>query len=248
MRPNIISDLLAILAPHACVVCDRSIRTGLICLACADLSRLWITPERCCKICSIAFQEPALTCPRCAASPLLVESVRALVWYRDSSAWLIRAAKYKPSLALMRLLARLLAQHCAALMRNLPEADLIVAIPSSRTSLNQRGFNQSQILGQAVAAAMGLPLRASALKIRKHFTRRALLARNKRSLNLAGAFRASTASVAGKRVLLIDDIVTSGATAAAATRALRRSGAASVQLLCFARAPGDLTYLRCSKI
>ena len=244
MRLSLFSDLLAVLSPCACAVCDRRISAGFICTHCLDLSQLVISGRARCSICSIAYHGNEACCPACAQTPLLVKSVRALVWYRDASAWLLRAAKYKPSLALTHLIARTLAQNSRTLLQNTQTAHLVIAVPASRTSLRQRGFNQSLVLAKAVATELGLPLCDSALKIRKRFTRRALLSRDKRSSNLAGSFCAEAKRVALKRILLVDDIVTSGATAAAATRALLRAGASSVQLLCFARAPGELTNLR----
>jgi len=157
---------------------------------------------------------------------------------------LIRAAKYRPSLALTRLLAEMLAQECDQLRCDLPAAQLVTYIPASRESLLIRGFNQSQLIAAAVAKHLRLPLVGAALHLRGHATRSALLAREKRRLNFSGAFTAVPRHVADKTVLLIDDVVTSGATAASATRALRRAGASSVQLLCFARAPGEIENLR----
>ena len=241
---RVLSGLLSILAPCSCVVCDRSVKRGFLCTRCADLSALEISLPNSCSVCAISYCEGESICPRCVASPLLVDGVRALVWYRDSAAWLIRAAKYRPSLALTRYAADLLAKSAPKLMRDLTPLELIVPLPASRSSLHTRGFNQSYVLALAVARSLQLPTSPAALKIRRKFIRRALIARNKRSLNFEGAFSACWRKVQGKRILLIDDVVTSGATAASATRALKRAGALSVHLLCFARAPGELDNLR----
>jgi ComF family protein len=120
----------------------------------------------------------------------------------------------------------------------LPQADAIVPIPLHRLRYWRRKYNQARLLADVVARETGRPVAPGWLERRKATASQVGLTRNERALNVAGAFRvpqASRAAVAGKRILLIDDTITTGATANAAASALLRAGAASVDVLSFAR-------------
>ena len=113
--------------------------------------------------------------------------------------------------------------------------DVVVPMPLHWRRQWKRGFNQSEILARSVARHLGIPL-AKAVKRVRATTTQAGLSRNRRRKNVTGVFRRSRKSlVAGKRVLLIDDVVTTGATAGACASTLKRAGAASVTLLTLAR-------------
>jgi ComF family protein len=122
------------------------------------------------------------------------------------------------------------------------EADLLVPVPLHWRRQWARRFNQSALLADVVARLNGRasPLRVShrALKRVKATAQQVGLARSERALNVQGAFKvaaAAKAEVAGRRVVLVDDVLTSGATLEACSRALARAGAASVDVLVFAR-------------
>jgi ComF family protein len=132
---------------------------------------------------------------------------------------------------------RRLAQPLGALLADaLPrdrQFDLVTAVPLHWRRRWQRGFNQSELLGKAIARARGIPA--------KHVLRRgwatraqAGLSNSQRRENVSGAFRARR-RVAGLRILLVDDVMTTGATAGACARALKKAGAKSVSLLALAR-------------
>jgi ComF family protein len=124
-----------------------------------------------------------------------------------------------------------------------PECDLVVPVPLHRARFLSRRFNQSAELARAVARGAGLSYAPEAL-IRKRRTRQQVgLGAREREANVRGAFHVPDAAlphVKSRRILLVDDVYTTGATVAAAARILKRAGAGQVDVLTFARVlPGD---------
>jgi ComF family protein len=120
----------------------------------------------------------------------------------------------------------------------LAEADALVPVPLHWRRHWARRFNQSALLAAAVAKASGVPIAANALKRVKSTPQQVGLSRAQRAANIQGAFRvpaAGKAEVAGRRLILVDDVVTSGATAEGCAKALLRAGAHNVDVLVFAR-------------
>ena len=120
----------------------------------------------------------------------------------------------------------------------LAQADALVPVPLHWRRLWMRRFNQSMLLAQAIARASGVPIAENALRRVKLTTQQVGLSRAERTRNMQGAFQIAPegkASIKGKRLILIDDVLTSGATVEACARALNRAGAASVDVLVFAR-------------
>ncbi len=126
------------------------------------------------------------------------------------------------------------------LMKALPrdrQFDVIVPMPLHWYRRWRRGFNQSELLAKAVARRTGLPVANRVLQRKRHAAPQSGLTSAARRRNVAGLFSiADRASVAGRRILLVDDVLTTGATAQAAARALKSAGAAQVVLLTLARA------------
>ena len=115
------------------------------------------------------------------------------------------------------------------------DVDVVVPVPLARTRLRQRGFNQAQLLADYVAPALGARLLSDALQREDRAAQSTLPAAN-RLANLAGAFRCATRSdVRGRRVLLVDDVVTTGATVSACADTLAEVGASRISVLAFAR-------------
>jgi ComF family protein len=120
----------------------------------------------------------------------------------------------------------------------LAEADALVPVPLHWRRLWARRFNQSAMLAAAISGQTGVPVAAGALKRVKPTTQQVGLSRTERAANVQGAFRVpgdGTGAVTGRRLVLIDDVLTSGATVDGCVRALLRAGAANVDVLVFAR-------------
>lgn len=111
----------------------------------------------------------------------------------------------------------------------LRDADAIVPVPLHPDRYAERGHNQAEVIARALAVRIGLPVEANALaRVRAGAKRRIGAGRDARAVESAGAFRAATRLVSGKRVLLVDDVFTTGATLGACAVALREAGASEV--------------------
>jgi ComF family protein len=145
----------------------------------------------------------------------------------------IHQFKYEDHPELAPLLAHLLALEAASFLAGAP--DLVCAIPLHRKRFHQRRFDQAQLLAGELARRTGRRCVPGALVRHRATERQVGLNESERDLNVAGAFRGQ-ASVRGARLLLVDDVLTTGATARAAARALLGVGALEVQVLALARA------------
>ncbi|GGF00192.1 hypothetical protein GCM10011611_02240 [Aliidongia dinghuensis] len=183
-------------------------------------------------------------CAQCVAHPPVYGRARAVFAYDDQSRRLILAFKHADRLHGIPAFGQWLARSGAEL---LAEADLIVPVPLHWTRLFRRRFNQSALLARAAVAAWGERPNARSLKaprfapdllVRRRRTRsQGHLSRLQRAENVRGAFALKPkADLTGKRVVLVDDVLTTGATIEACTRVLKRAGATQVDVLTLARA------------
>jgi ComF family protein len=148
---------------------------------------------------------------------------------------LVHALKYGDRLDLAPMMGRWIGQAGREL---LAEADALVPVPLHWRRLWARRFNQSAVLAATVSRQTGVPVAADALKRVRPTAQQVGLSRTERAANVQGAFRVpgdGKAAVAGRRLVLIDDVLTSGATVDGCARALLRAGAANVDVLVFAR-------------
>ncbi len=177
-----------------------------------------------------------LLCRRCRWGAYAFERVRSYGEYDGSLGDVIQLFKYRGVLALKDFLAACLAQTAQEELE-LGEINAIVPVPLHRSRERERGFNQSAVLAGALARQLGLPVR-EALLLRHRKTRpQTGLTFAQRRRNVRGAFAVRSGVTIDKlRILLVDDVYTTGATAHACARALRRAGARSVVVLTVARA------------
>ncbi len=183
------------------------------------------------------FEAPGMISLEAAAHPPVFARARAVARYDSATARsLVNRLKYYDRLDLAEPMGRWMARAGAELLQ---DADLIVPTPLHRQRLAARRFNQSAALAQVIARASATPADMLALERVKATTPQVGLTRAQRAANLAGAFRVEP-TLAGRilraNVVLVDDVLTTGATANAAARALLKAGAARVDLLVFARA------------
>ena len=195
----------------------------------------------CCARCGLPFDQEMndeAWCGTCLADPPPWDSAHAAVRYDEHSRTIALRLKYGRRTGLARLMARYMQPHIdEAILSALGEA-VIVPVPLHRWRLWGRGFNQSQLIARHIGKASGIPVEPFAL--RRIVATRPLQDMNhrQREKTVGKAFTVHPGyenNILGKIVLLIDDVHTSGATARACTRVLRRAGARSVHLLCWAR-------------
>ena len=241
--PPWLDPVLDLLFPAICPVCharsdDRRHRP--FCAACwADLPLLAGPGCACCGRAFVGL--PAgLLCDECRRRSPPFACARAVAAYRDGMRAAIHALKYGRRTPVAVPLAALLAERGGPLLPADPDGgpafDAVVPVPLHPARLAERGFNQAELLAAPCAAAWGRPLLRRALARVRATQPQTELDADARRQNVAGAFAARRpAEVAGRRLLLVDDVLTTGATAWAAARALRESGAAAVGVLVLAR-------------
>jgi ComF family protein len=189
-----------------------------------------------CERCGTPFEiavDPGQLCATCIAHPPAYDRARAALIYGDVSRDLVLSLKYQGRRDGLGLLAGWMANAGADLLAS---ADLIVPVPLHYFRLIRRGFNQSFWLAAALSRASGVPMSVDALKRVRATPIQGGLSAEGRRRNVRGAFRIRRSRlVAGKKILLVDDVLTTGATAEACTRVLRRAGASCVDVITLAR-------------
>ena len=198
--------------PH-CLGCG--IEGEVICPECyATIKRV---PANVCPYCN-AYVSTSGHCPKCMNRKPAYKQFRAFAFYGGVIREAIHHLKYQNDVGVARVLASYLLKVIQA--ENW-EFDLVVPVPLSRKKQEQRGYNQAERLAQPVAAALGKPISTQALsRIRENASQVDLDVKLRRE-NVRGVFEADPAIVKGKRILLIDDVFTTGATLESASQALR---------------------------
>ena len=233
--------LLDLLLPPHCVACDQPVDApGLLCADC--FRQTGFITEPFCIRCGVPFAAAALggedqLCPGCRAVPPVFHRARAALRYDAQGRRLILPFKHADRTEIAVALAPHMVRAGATLLR---EADLLVPVPLHRARLFRRRYNQAALLAKAVGRIAGRPYLLDALLRRRATASLGEKSAAERVVEVAGAFavrprRAS--SVAGKGVLLIDDVMTSGATVNACAGALLAAGATRVDVLVAARVP-----------
>ncbi|UVF20145.1 ComF family protein [Microvirga terrae] len=233
---------LGLFYPPTCIACQAA--TGephALCAGCWSQIRFIERPfcERLGTPFAVDLGQPLIS-PAAMADPPVFGRARAVAEYDGAASLLVHRLKYNDRLELARALGGMMVRAGAEL---LDEADVIVPVPLHRWRLWRRRFNQAMALAQAVSAQCSVPCDPFLLTRVKHTRRQVGLTKAQRQENLQGAFRVSPeakARLKGRRVLLVDDVLTTGATANAASRALLRGGAVCVDILAFARVVQEL--------
>ena len=221
--------------PPLCPACREPVGAqAALCAGCwSKLS--FIAPPYCERLGTPFAYDPGsgVLSMQAIADPPAYRHARAAVRYDDVSRILIHGLKYSDRLDLAPMLGRWMARAGHALLE---DADALVPVPLHWRRLWARRFNQSAALAKIVSQASGVPVVGDALKRVKATLQQVGLTASERALNVQGAFAVADRSrVAGRRLILIDDVLTSGATIDACARALNRAGAAAVDVLVFAR-------------
>lgn len=171
------------------------------------------------------------SCRECREAPSPLRQMRAALRYQEPTSSLIHRFKYEGCFALAGPLAHRLIVAWPVWEQ---PPDLIIPIPLHPRRRRRRGYNQSELLAGPLAHALGLPLNPRGLQRVRHTAPQVGLGPAERDENVRGAFAADE-SAAGRRVLLVDDVLTTGATMRAAAEALLAAGVVSVSAYCLAR-------------
>jgi ComF family protein len=236
-------ELLNFLLPYRCPGCDAFMAPQSANRLCPDcLTSLQRLVEPLCQACGmpLASGSGQAWCIRCAKYPPAYGKARALFCYNPASnappdilGSVIRRHKYGPNQALSAVLAALLEEGLPVD----PEYDLVIPVPLHRRRLFKRGFNQSALLAASVTRKLGCRLEITALVRLIATPPQTAQDLESRRRNVHNAFAVSYPErVARQRVLLVDDVLTTGATANECARVLRAAGARTVDVLTIARA------------
>ncbi|GAB4058140.1 ComF family protein [Uliginosibacterium sediminicola] len=212
--------------PHSCFVCGARCSPFAVCSACAD--RLPLAPTQACPQCALPSPDGAL-CGRCLQRPPHFDATRAAFLYETPLREMVLALKAGHGFALLDYFHEILL--CAA---EGIEADCVLPMPLHTRRLAERGFNQSLELARGVARVLQRPLRYRAVLRDIDTPHLAGLRQRARRRAVRGAFRCCE-DFSGQRVLVIDDVMTSGATLDELARTLKLAGAAAVSNLVLAR-------------
>lgn len=222
------NQFLDILLPPRCVGC-RQVGVWL-CAECLDQIPLVNPPV--CACCGGAVVADGL-CARCRTSPLQIECIRSVVYLegvlREAVHWL----KYRGRTALAGPLGDLMARYW---MQHPMLADVVVPVPLHPARLRERGYNQAALLAREMARRVGLVVDEQMLVRQRSTAPQVELNAKQRKENVRDAFRCSGSGLVGKRVLLVDDVCTTGATLEACAVALYEGGVCGVQALTLAHA------------
>jgi ComF family protein len=231
---------LDLLYPALCPVCDAVLgarRRDPLCGGCWDAIDRIVPPV--CGPCGWPFPtfDPAAAdragaCEACMREAPPFDVARAAAVFAGPLRDAVHALKFRGARGLARPLAALVLESPAAAA--LDGVDALVPVPLAPGRQRERGFNQATLIAERLGRARGVPVRSGWLRRQRPTLAQADLGAAERRRNVAGAFAASTA-VAGRCLVVVDDVFTTGATVAECARALRAGGARAVRVLTVAR-------------
>jgi len=235
---GILRSIADLVLPPVCLHCRAPASAhGLLCGSCfAGVD--FIVPPLCSRLgVPLPYDtgEPYLSAAAIAAPPAY-DRARAVAQYSQTMRDLIQSFKYRDRHDGLRLFSRWMARAGAEL---LTDADILVPVPLYRSRLWSRRFNQSALLAQALENCTHVHADCFVLQRTRRTASQVGLSAAQRKRNVAGAFKVSPArvsSVAGKSIVLVDDVITTGATVEACARVLKRAGATRVDVLALGRA------------
>lgn len=249
---RLLDALLDLILAPVCLGCDGRIAPGdsarLLCRRCR--ARLRAPPAPSCVRCGAPLLQTgrpaaAFGCAECEGWPELLSCARAACLLEPPADRVVHRLKYRGWSGLAEPAAERMARVCWPLDAHEPA--VVTPVPTTAKRLRQRGYNQAQLLAQEYARRTGRPLAPLLRRVSGSRTQTALQPAA-RAANVAGAFEAAGAA-RGAHVILVDDVLTTGATAAECARVLGAAGACCIRLLTFARAfevrgPTQTTNLR----
>lgn len=233
---GIAGALVDLLLPPRCPACQGAVAAPGLCATCWARTQFIAAPL--CERLGTPFAYdagPGIVSPAAVADPPAYGRARAVARYDGPARALVHALKFRDRMETAKLMAMLMSRAGAELIA---DCDVVVPVPLHRRRLFSRRFNQSALLAAELARLSGRDFEAIAV-IRVRATRQQVgLSARQRRRNVAGAFRVLPETrplIEGRRVLLVDDVLTTGATADACARVCLRAGATSVDVLVFAR-------------
>jgi ComF family protein len=232
--------LLDVLFPPLCLACKSPAPDAgeiLLCAACRE--KIFSIQSPLCSICGLPFhteQGMDHSCGGCITDPVAFTAARAAFVYDGTIKELIHRFKYGKKVYVSGPLA-LQASRCLAPFITASGAELIIPVPLHKQRLRQRGFNQAVLIAGVFAKAWRLPLSRNNLCRIRWTEPQIQLSFNDRSTNVRGAFAVNDpVQIKGRRLLLVDDVYTTGSTVAECAKILKKAGAGEIFVATIARA------------
>ena len=227
-------NLLDWILPRQCLGCRQFSAGERLCSAC--LERFPLLKDSCCPSCALPFEsEGGHLCFSCLETPPPFRRTFALAIYRGILHDLVTRMKFRPEERIAEFLGRWLGE---SITLEEPRPEVILPVPLHSRRLRQRGFNQSAVIARQLSRQWGIPATPFLMERIRETAQQTGLSRVERKKNLSEAFRVlHPESIEGKRVLLVDDVYTTGATLLSAAAVLRDVGVASVDVAVVARTP-----------
>lgn len=219
---------LDLLFPLRCIECGNE--GSLICPGCRNRLSWIMTPV--CPFCGV--DKPLdIPCTSCPVFQPVIDGIRAPFRFEGTIRSAVHQLKYRNLRAIAAPLAKMMADY---LDDNPLPYDIIIPVPLHNKRLRERGYNQSELLAKEIAGLTGIRIEKDLLTRHRHTPAQVMTKSiQERHANLTGAFTCKSENINGKKVLLIDDVATSGATLDACAKALKSAGAVSVWGLTLAR-------------
>ncbi|MBQ6856422.1 MAG: ComF family protein [Lachnospiraceae bacterium] len=220
--------ILDILFPRRCPVCGEIVKPagGLICPPC--FQKLSFVTGPVCKKCGKEIADGTMEfCEDCMAHRHTFESGVALLNYDEIARKSMVQMKYNNKREYLDFYGEAMAIRYETVIRRM-QVDVIVPVPVHRSRRRKRGFNQAELLAEILGKKLNIPVENNCLRRDRRTLPQKELSPTERLKNLTGAFRAETLPKHMRRILLVDDIYTTGSTLEACARALKRAGAENV--------------------
>ena len=236
---NLLNQVLSFLFPEFCRICGlavESVSDGFVCHACWNSTPVFSDAELTCLKCGLPHGSPRTAAPAFCneCDDDWYDLAVAVGPYSAALSASVVCLKKEPYLP--NRVSQLFVDRYQNSRLSIP--DIVVPVPLSKRRRFERGFNQAELIARSLSRATGLSLDTKSLIRAKHSKRsRAQMDRRGRRMSVANAFQVKRHRLMEERkILLVDDVMTSGATASMAAKALKKSGAARVELITLARA------------
>jgi len=231
---ELMDKLLSSLFPARCVFCQQTVRYDF--MVCTDCYQSLPHNKSCCQRCALPLAEEmstAVLCGRCIRKPPAFDYAYSPFRYEDDIIGLVHQLKFGEKISYARSIGEMLLQHYSTSGEK-PDCLLPVALHKSR--LRQRGFNQSIEISRVLAKRRGIPIEHTAIVRKRSTLAQTGLNAKQRVKNIRGAFRVAD-ELNYKHVLIIDDVMTTGATVNELAKLLKKNNVERVGVLSIARAP-----------
>jgi len=216
--------------PTSCFICNQAGHNSLD--LCADCLKDLMPLEQCCSICSIELTTQNNVCGRCLKNTPHFDRVETPYRYHGSTQFLIQQLKFQSKHCCARIIGSLMVRHLKPLNKT---PDALIAVPLHKKRMIERGFNQSELIAQHLHQQLNIPLLKQHAKRLRNTANQSSLHAEERRKNIRNAFSYRNPNNISS-VAIIDDVVTTGATANELAKTLKQAGVEKVEIWAFARA------------